>query len=250
MKAVTSICLTFLILMTVISCTAPSDTQQNVSYIKFNDESDISLNVGDVAEFRYIFVSVNDVSDFSPHSINFVSENTDIATVSFEECLLGSYLYFSVAALDVGDTYIYAVDERSGVRSARIKVSVVTTSVSITDTNDPASDPSETDPDDSAHESSEPKPNSDNIKLISITSPISRNQTATVSIKGLPNTEYSIEVFYSTSASSAAGLETKLSDDAGVVEWSWKIGGKTASGTHRIVITGSGESSTFYFTIE
>ena len=81
------------------------------------------------------------------------------------------------------------------------------------------------------------------IRLLSITSPIGRNETATLRIQGAPNTEYSISVFYSSAASEAAGLEDKVSDSNGVVEWSWKIGGKTKAGEHRIVIIkGGGEN--------
>lgn len=86
------------------------------------------------------------------------------------------------------------------------------------------------------------KPNSfSKLGIISVTSPIGRNETATLKMKGIPNTDYSIEVFYSTAASTAAGLVTKKSDANGEVTWSWKIGGKTAAGEHRIVISGGGD---------
>ena len=74
------------------------------------------------------------------------------------------------------------------------------------------------------------------ITLVSITSPISINKTATLTVKGLPNAEHGINVYYSSGASSAAGLEKKISDDSGLVSWSWKIGARVKSGTHRIVV--------------
>lgn len=80
------------------------------------------------------------------------------------------------------------------------------------------------------------------IRLLSITSPVGRNETATLRIQGAPNTKYSISVFYSTAASEAAGLEDKVSGGDGIVEWSWKIGGRTNAGEHRVVISGGGES--------
>ena len=76
------------------------------------------------------------------------------------------------------------------------------------------------------------------ISLISVTSPVGRNEMSTVRIKGKPNTEYKIKVYYSTTASSAAGLEPKQSDGDGFVEWTWKVGPKTKAGDHRIVISG------------
>ena len=68
-----------------------------------------------------------------------------------------------------------------------------------------------------------------------------RNEIATIKIKGAPNTMYSIKVYYSTSASTASGLENKTSDSSGNVEWSWKIGGKTKAGDHKIKISGGGD---------
>ena len=78
---------------------------------------------------------------------------------------------------------------------------------------------------------------------------ISRNNTAKVTIKGLPNTKYSITVYYKSGASSASGLESKISDADGYVTWTWKIGPKTSPGTFRIVVSGGGSSETVYFTI-
>ena len=80
------------------------------------------------------------------------------------------------------------------------------------------------------------------IHLSDVTSPIGKNQTATVSILGRPNTEYSIEVFYTTGKSTAKGLENKISSDIGFVTWSWKIGPSVKAGFYKIVITGGNQS--------
>lgn len=80
------------------------------------------------------------------------------------------------------------------------------------------------------------------IELVSVTSPIGRNETATLTIKGKPNTTYSISVFYSDSASTADGLENKTSDANGNVTWKWKVGGRTNPGTHKITISGGGQT--------
>lgn len=80
------------------------------------------------------------------------------------------------------------------------------------------------------------------IYLAYITSPISKGKTATVDIIGEPNTEYSIEVFYTSGKSSAKGLENKISNETGAASWSWKIGSSLKPGYYRIVITGGGTS--------
>ena len=88
------------------------------------------------------------------------------------------------------------------------------------------------------------------ITLVSITSPISINKTATLTVKGLPNAEHGINVYYSSGASSAAGLEKKISDDSGLVSWSWKIGARVKSGTYRIVGNCGELEYTTYFVVQ
>lgn len=80
------------------------------------------------------------------------------------------------------------------------------------------------------------------ISLVSITPPISAGSTASITVQGEPDTDYSITVMYSSGPSSADGLETKTSDSDGIVSWSWKIGARTKEGTYRISISGGGKS--------
>ena len=71
-----------------------------------------------------------------------------------------------------------------------------------------------------------------------LTTPISINKTATISVFGKPGTYYMIDVYYSTKRSSAKGLEGKHADENGRVEWSWKIGASVKPGLYRIVVNG------------
>ncbi len=75
------------------------------------------------------------------------------------------------------------------------------------------------------------------ISLKSITSPISSNNTATLTIVGKPNTEYDIKVIYTTTESKAKGLENKISDENGIASWSWKIGASVKSGYYKITVS-------------
>lgn len=68
------------------------------------------------------------------------------------------------------------------------------------------------------------------ISLDYLTTPIKINAKATVRIKGKPDTEYKISVFYSSAASTAKGLEAKISDGGGMVSWTWKVGARTKEG--------------------
>lgn len=87
------------------------------------------------------------------------------------------------------------------------------------------------------------------ISLDYLTTPIKINAKATVRIKGKPDTKYKISVFYSSAASTAKGLEAKISDGGGMVSWTWKVGARTKEGEYRIVISGGGETFTTYFRV-
>lgn len=84
-----------------------------------------------------------------------------------------------------------------------------------------------------------------NISLVSLTSPVSRGNNATISIKGLPNTTYDIDVMYSSGASKASGLEDKTSDSEGNVSWTFKVSSNVKVGTYEVKIT-DGENGVSY----
>lgn len=84
-----------------------------------------------------------------------------------------------------------------------------------------------------------------NINLLSLTTPVSRGSNATVSIKGLPNTTYDIDVIYSSGASKASGLEDKTSDSEGNVSWTFKVSSNVKPGTYDVKITDGKDSASY-----
>lgn len=91
---------------------------------------------------------------------------------------------------------------------------------------------------------------SDKIILISFNSMFKRNEDASITIQGKPNTEYTIKVYYSSGASKAEGLENKTSDSNGLVSWTWHVGGKTNLGDNkRLVISGGNEKFETNFSV-
>jgi hypothetical protein len=64
-----------------------------------------------------------------------------------------------------------------------------------------------------------------------------RGQNATLKVRTSPNISCSIEVDYKSGPSTAAGLETKTSDGAGNVSWTWKVGSNTTPGSWPITVT-------------
>lgn len=88
------------------------------------------------------------------------------------------------------------------------------------------------------------------IGLISITDPFVPGSTATVKVKGQPDTQYSIVVNYKSGTSSAAGLDPKTSDSEGYVSWTWNVGSRTSSGSYHLVISGGGQEIKVDFTVK
>ncbi len=92
--------------------------------------------------------------------------------------------------------------------------------------------------------------NTGSIRLVSLTSPVNPNGTAEITIQGTAGVVYDIDVFYSTTASSAKGLTPTAADRDGQASWSWKVGASVKPGEYRIEIRGGGETFTTYFTVE
>lgn len=92
-------------------------------------------------------------------------------------------------------------------------------------------------------------PASAGIAVTSFPSVVHRNEEVSLTIHGKPNTTYTLWVNYNSGPSKAAGLGPKTSDANGVVTWTWKIGGKTASGKHSLGIEGDGEQLVWQFEV-
>ena len=92
---------------------------------------------------------------------------------------------------------------------------------------------------------SSPRTTSSNINLVSLTSPISRGSDVTVSINGIPNTTYDIDVIYSSGESKASGLEDKTSDSEGNVSWTFKVSSNVKPGTYEVKITDGKDSASY-----
>ncbi len=231
-----------------------------ITDIRFCSDEDVEIREGR-KDRSWISVSGIDKDEFSADDIVFVSENTDIATIEADGEPYGTFLYYNIKGVGGGETYVYAQSAEGDVVSEKIRVIVEEkpeTKPKETETEketEPETKPKETEPPKQAENKpkettapvKEPEPETV-LKLVSVTSPVSRNEYATLTAKGKPNTEYTISVYYSTSASTAAGLEKKTSDADGNVSWTWKVGGKTNAGSHRIVVSGGNERIETAFT--
>ncbi len=77
------------------------------------------------------------------------------------------------------------------------------------------------------------------LEIISVTSPVSPGQFATLTAQTAPGANCSIEVIYKSGPSHAAGLIPKVAGSDGSVSWTWKVGTRTTPGTWPITVTAS-----------
>ena len=75
------------------------------------------------------------------------------------------------------------------------------------------------------------------LSLVNLSSPVARSTDATIQVKTAPGATCAITVFYKSVASKAKGLDSKLADRSGLVEWRWRVGYNTTPGKWPIVMT-------------
>lgn len=148
------------------------------------------------------------------------------------------------------DTETYAITETVDL-TTETAPSITETLALITGTKAPETEPPK--PTTKAPETQPPAPVTQApeqvLKITSVTSPVEAGAMATLTIKGKPNTEYDIKVYYSTKQSDAKGLENKVSSADGTVSWTWKVGSGTKPGTRSITVEGGGEKDKIDFIV-
>lgn len=75
------------------------------------------------------------------------------------------------------------------------------------------------------------------IKVISLTSPVSPGNPASMTIKTVANAGCRITVQYLSGPSKAKGLAPKTANSQGQLTWTWLVGSRTTPGTWPIVVT-------------
>ena len=83
----------------------------------------------------------------------------------------------------------------------------------------------------------------ESLIIESITTPVKRGEFVEVKMKGKKNTLYQIQVIYSSGASSAKGLEEKMSDDEGNICWRFQVSSRVNPGTYEVKIFNSEEET-------
>ena len=101
-----------------------SVANSNIKEISFTKASDIEMTVGDNPVHSNIRVSVRRQNEFSSSDVVFVSENPEVATITFANDANTVYLYYDITPVSAGETYVYAMSADGTVTSDRIHVIV------------------------------------------------------------------------------------------------------------------------------
>ena len=88
------------------------------------------------------------------------------------------------------------------------------------------------------------------IEVYSLTTRVVQGDAVKLTIKGTPNTLYSITVKYNSKVADIKNLKPKYSNDKGFVQWAWPTTIKTPPGIHEIIITSNNNNATINFMVE
>lgn len=111
-----------------------------------NTSPQVTATTTDIREFEFMYLTDNTIEleiknsgveskknsyfkvypnkEVNIDDIEFISENPEIATFTYDKTALTSYIYFDVTAVGVGETYIYVQTKDKSVVSDKIKVIV------------------------------------------------------------------------------------------------------------------------------
>jgi hypothetical protein len=74
------------------------------------------------------------------------------------------------------------------------------------------------------------------VTVISLTSPVSHGNAASITVRTAPEAACTITVTYKSGPSRARGLDPKTADGNGVVSWTWIVGTRTTPGKWPIAV--------------
>ena len=131
---VIAIIIVFFIFSFISSLTIPTSNSQrttasstsNITSLSVSLNDDVELYVGAESVSGFVLVDVIDQQAFTADDIVFVSEDSDIATITYSSRTRDSSLHidFDIDPISVGETYVYAVSADGTVSSKHIKVTV------------------------------------------------------------------------------------------------------------------------------
>lgn len=109
---------------TVVEETAEETAEGNILELNFSKVDGITVEVGKTESPGYLDVDVNSTSDFSTSDVVFVSDNPEVAIITFTEESFPTRLDFDIVGVGAGETDVYAITQDGSIKSEPIHVTV------------------------------------------------------------------------------------------------------------------------------
>ena len=103
------------------------DTEEsiNITALSFSDTSDVTVKIGQKSKTGTVKVTLKSSLYYSSDDVHFVSENPEIATISFVKHTSGKTVYYEIEGVSPGETYVFATSKDGSITTTeKIKVIV------------------------------------------------------------------------------------------------------------------------------
>jgi len=104
--------------------TDASKEKINVTALAFSDTSDVTVKVGQKSKTGTVKVTLKSSLSYSSDDVQFVSENPEIATITFVKHTYGKTVYYEIEGISPGETYVYGTSKDGSISTEKIKVIV------------------------------------------------------------------------------------------------------------------------------
>jgi len=87
------------------------------------------------------------------------------------------------------------------------------------------------------------------ITVLDVKKSVKTGEKGSLSIKGVPDTIYTISAYYNNSLGTTTATNIKRSGNDGKVSWDWDVKRDTLPGTYKLIVTGGGKMITSSYTV-
>lgn len=104
--------------------TERSSEKTNVSEIHFSDVNEVTVKQGEKSKTGTVQVTLKNSFIYSADDIQFISDNPEIAVITYAKSSYGKTVYYDITGISPGETFVYATSKDGSVTSEKIKVIV------------------------------------------------------------------------------------------------------------------------------
>ena len=96
----------------------------NITEVHFSDTNDVTVKVGEKTKTSTVKVTLKNSFIYSADDVQFISENPEIAVITFIKASSGKTVYYEIEGISPGETFVYAASKDGSITSEKVKVIV------------------------------------------------------------------------------------------------------------------------------